>query len=133
MSIEDNDKSLDRYAYVVEGGHHCDDLHSHTQNDNSSLANARENAMQRMENWLAGKDDDNYCVHGKRILNSCICDDSHSGERCDEEAHTQRNFRIVTIASVVIPTILLLIIGGIVWVCGKKEDSDFGARPALYT
>ena len=134
LSVLDADIALDRYSYIIEGGHHCNDLSPINEtSDSQSLKNIRNNAINKMEFWLGSYEKDLCGTHGKRILNSCVCDGSHKGEFCEDEVHTQTSFRVITIASVVIPTILLLIIGGIVWVCGKKEDSDFGTRPALYT
>ena len=134
MSVNSSDNTIDRYSAIIEGGHHCNDLKAaNPETDTESLKTVRENVITKMEFWLGSADTDLCGEHGRRVLNSCICDESHSGPMCEEEVHTQTSFRVVTIASVVVPTILLLIIGGIVWVCGKKEDSDFGARPALYT
>ena len=134
MSIKTPDSTLDRYSSIIEGGHHCNDLKpSNPDTDSESLKTVRNNTITKMSFWLGSVDTELCGEHGRRVLNSCICDDSHGGATCEDEVHTQTSFRVVTIASVVVPTILLLIIGGIVWVCGKKEDSDFGARPALYT
>lgn len=131
MSITESDISLNRRALIVKEGAHCDDLRRPNGTDSESLKNMRNYTIEKMTKMLLMY----KCVtkHGYEVLGSCVCNEGFGGEFCDEPVPTKNSFQVVTVASVIVPTFLLLIIGGIVWVCGKKEDSDFGARPALYT
>lgn len=133
LSIQYPEASLDRNVAVIKNGQHCSDLHSKTESDSESLLESREFVISTMEKWIKFSKSNPCGAHGYLVLNSCKCDDRHTGTYCDQEVHTQSSFQIVTILSVIVPTILLLIIGGSVWICGKREDSDFGSRPALYT
>lgn len=128
MSITTEDRSINRLVKVIPNSYHCDDLY---QNVTGEVLEAQQHVFNFTSNILKGR----KCNHegGYEVLGNCICKEAYAGEFCEISVPTREHFKVVTVASVVVPTFLLLIIGGIVWVCGKKEDSDFGARPALYT
>jgi hypothetical protein len=65
----------------------------------------------------------------------CLCNLSNSGLDCTRSMHLQKNFQIVAVSAVLITSILLLIIGISVWICGgKPEDEGHGMqRQILYT
>ena len=133
MSITESNPDLDRYAYVVKDGQHCDDLRWPTESDVEELATVRETIMNEMSNWIRYATDEICKNHGTRILNFCICPESQTGEFCEESVHSQDSFTVITIMSLVLPTFFLLVIGGIVWAFGQNTDSDLGTKPAFYT
>ena len=132
MSVTKNDENLSRYAYVVKDGQHCDDLRLQLSSDVSDLVSTRKKVLDQLSFWLEHAIDDSLCMHGRRVLNFCICDDSHTGQTCDEGIHSQTSYKIVSIASIVFPTIFLLVIGYIVWAFSQNENNYYETKNAFY-
>ena len=133
MSITKSDVVLDRYSYVVKDGQHCDDLRWPESSDVEELAGVREQVIQNMTYWLKYASEDLCGDYGTRVLNFCKCANGQTGEHCEETVHSQKSFRTITILSLVVPTVFLLVIGGVVWAFSQNTDSDMGSRPAFYT
>jgi hypothetical protein len=54
----------------------------------------------------------------------CFCNSSFSGPACTRAVHMELSFRIVAISAVSLTSILLLIIGIAVWLCGGRPDDE---------
>lgn len=130
VSIHETDQLISQYSIVIDGEAHCADLHDPNVNDSEYLTNARALVIEKMKKWMLF---DGKCVHGTLINHVCKCDIDYTGEHCEEKFLRQRSFKIITILATVVPTLLLLVIGFSIWNCGKHEESEFGARPTLYT
>ena len=59
LGIEENQTSLNRTAYVVEEGHHCDDLRSPSDSDSLSLRWTRQKVISDIYNLLTKENEDN--------------------------------------------------------------------------
>ncbi|OHT17614.1 Clan SC, family S28, unassigned serine peptidase [Tritrichomonas foetus] len=129
-SLQFNNTGYHRSVYIIEGGFHCDDMLPYS-NDNASIA--REAAVHDIIEWGNQKQNPRKCENGIPIFGSCKCYKNFGGDDCEYKTHPQQSFKIITYLAVLVPTILLLIIGSAVWLCGKREESEIGARPTLYT
>lgn len=126
--IHNNNTMNRRYVYSFEEGSRYDDMI-----DVPFGQTARNDAFNQLDEWL--NEEKNYfdCKHGTRVFGKCRCNEHYGGNECQHLMHPERSFKYITILSVAVPTVLLLIIGGGVWLCGKREDNEIGARPTLYT
>jgi hypothetical protein len=67
------------------------------------------------------------CQNGTQVGHSCRCDTlSFGGPKCSDPKHEQRSFEEISLCAVLVTTVLLLIIGASVWLCGKREDEEYG-------
>ena len=129
FSIKYNNSAYHVVSYNIEGGHHCDDLSLYSQN----ATQVQKAILSDIYNWNNQSMENVVCEHGVRVFGYCKCDNQYGGDLCNYKVHAQSSFKIITILAVAVPTLLLLIIGALVWFCGKREDNEIGARPTLYT
>jgi hypothetical protein len=64
------------------------------------------------------------CQSESRVGRKCWCNASFSGFDCTRAVHQEENFRIVAISAVLVTSILLLIIGISVWLCGGRTEDE---------
>lgn len=128
--INDNDTMVQRFSFNVPNGFRFEDLR---ETDSQESIQARNDAFDQLNRWSHDELNPADCEHGVRVFGSCVCNEHYGGDRCQHKMHPEKSFKIVTILSVAVPTLLLLIIGAGVWFCGKREDNEIGARPTLYT
>ena len=134
LSVKEADHRLERYAAVAKQGAHCSEL-SVTADDDSDLIRVRQRVIAQMQNWMERADMSlDLCKNGgTRILTKCKCVKGWGGPDCATETVRYIYFKSITVSAVAITTALLLILGVFIWMCGRREESEFGARPTLYT
>lgn len=126
--ITDNNTMIRRFSFNFEDCSRFDDL-ANVQSGQIQ----RETAFSQLNDWINEERNHFNCKHGVRVFGKCRCDEHYAGDSCQHLMHPEKSFKFITILSVAVPTILLLVIGGGVWFCGKREDNEIGARPTLYT
>ena len=76
LGIEENNTDLERYAFVVDNGQHCDDLNSRAATDSTSLKWTRAQVIDILYNWLTEEEseskDENYISVLAAIIIACV-------------------------------------------------------------
>ena len=76
LGIEENNTDLERYAFVVDNGQHCDDLNSRSGSDSTSLKWTRYQVIDILYNWLndnsEDEKDDDYISILAAIIIACV-------------------------------------------------------------
>ena len=71
LSIKENNTELQRYSYIIDNGHHCDDLSYEGESDSESLKLIRTTVINTLLEWLGEntnqepQDDDDDSIGGK--------------------------------------------------------------------
>lgn len=130
--IVDNNTMIRRFTYSFTGGSRLDDMLNLKDSQKDSQLK-RNDVFNKLDEWLEEEKGPRNCKNGIRVFGKCRCNEHYGDENCNILMHPEKSFRIITILTVAVPTVLLLVIGGGVWFCGKREDNEIGARPTLYT
>ena len=135
LSVKVADSRLDRHAAVAKKGAHCTELQAETKDDDSNLKQVRKRVIEQMQKWMERSDFGvDLCKNGGvRVMTKCQCPKGWGGYDCSVSTVKYTHFKTITIGAVAVTTALLLILGVFIWLCGKREESEFGARPTLYT
>lgn len=120
-----------QYSLLIENKSRLADMGSNPDTNTTIILSK---AFDFINTWTSNIND-NYkkCEHGYRSFGECTCKKGYGGAECQHLMHPEKSFKVITILSVAVPTLLLLIIGAGVWLSGRHEDNEIGARPTLYT
>lgn len=124
LSVIETDPLLNFFTEVIPNASHCTDLSTTID------SNQTDNILKVSERWI--KIDHFQCHNGgMKIFDKCKCTENFGGEYCE---YSKNRFRIVSILSVLTPTILLIIVGLTICLSGKGNEimNEFGNRPKLY-
>lgn len=110
IAIQTPDGNLMRHALVIANQSHCSDLYGIDESDPEPLKNAKEEIISQMVAWLSDWNCTDQCIHGKCVVNGCICDYGYGGDKCDEEIVKKESFDAAIILSISIPVVLSVII-----------------------
>jgi serine protease 16 len=114
LGVQHDAPGLERVAFVPTSKSHCFDFGGGP--DQQSI-------IDQLREWAEGT----YCKNGAHVGHSCHCSTSGFGGRnCADLKHEQSSFEAIALCAVIVTTVLLLIIGASVWLCGKTEDEDSG-------
>jgi hypothetical protein len=125
LAVTSNDSATERAAGIESHGYHSHDLLRPVSLLNDILA--------RLANWIQFNSPEMDICHakGQRILSHCKCNKGWAGDACEDHTHPQEQFRIVSIVAVVLTTVLLLVLGSAIWLCGKNDMIDTAAKPEV--
>ena len=83
----------------------------------------KDEIVQMAISWI-NDDCSSKCQHGTCVLHQCVCDDGYTGEFCDSTLVSESHIRVVTAASTLIPTIILISFGCVGWFILMRQDQN---------
>lgn len=124
LSVADNinNSRLGRHSVKIDGASHCSDLHSESKNDSEDLKRKRQQVIDTMKRWM--KNSTETCKNGVYILDSCVCNEGYTGNKCDIQNPNAQLFKVFTALVVLLPTLMMIIIGCSAWCLFKKDGED---------
>ncbi|OHS95712.1 hypothetical protein TRFO_10354 [Tritrichomonas foetus] len=87
--------------------------------DSPELTLARNNVILKLTEWVNGCNN-NCGNHGYCYFGKCQCKKDYTGDQCETRVMKYDNYKLLSITSTLLPTLMFLLIGGVLWFVNIK-------------